>query len=367
MNYTSRISPYWLSAFSGVLLALSYPPFNLGFLAWFAWLPLWIALEEAGWQHGFRLGYLTGLVFTLGTLNWIANNSGTSWWIAWLSMLGAAAYMALYPGLFGLLLARSGLKLGRRAIWLAPFFWTSLEYLFSYHKSALGFPWLSLAMSQNLFLPVLQIAEWGGIYLISFWVVLINTLIYQIEFDFRRPRQQLLGWLGVALMLIVTFVTGWWRIRYFNQQSFPTLRVGLIQTNEDPLEKWDYSRKTAQVIQLLQTSGKLARQGAKIIVWPETAVPAHLAYYPRYLKLIRNFVDSHRVSILTGALHHVRHADGYNFYNSAFFFRPDSTEPEIYSKRRLVPFAERIPLSDRFPMLKALNFGQANFEPGAES
>jgi apolipoprotein N-acyltransferase len=40
---------------------------------------------------------------------------------------------------------------------------------------------------------------------------------------------------------------------------------------------------------------------------------------------------------------------------------------EIYSKQGLVPFAERIPLVESFPILKNLNFGQANFEAGKDA
>ena len=35
---------YSLAVLSGVLLFLSYPPFNLGFLAWFAFVPVLIAM-----------------------------------------------------------------------------------------------------------------------------------------------------------------------------------------------------------------------------------------------------------------------------------------------------------------------------------
>ena len=98
MKKARTFVPQSLAVLSGVLLALSFPPFNLSFLAWFAWLPLWAAIEQSHWKQGFRLGYITGLIYTLGTLNWIANNSGTSIWVATSSMVGSVLYLSLYFG-----------------------------------------------------------------------------------------------------------------------------------------------------------------------------------------------------------------------------------------------------------------------------
>jgi apolipoprotein N-acyltransferase len=74
-------------------------------------------------------------------------------------------------------------------------------------------------------------------------------------------------------------------------------------------------------------------------------------------------VESNGVSVLTGALHHVKKDGDYQFYNSAFYYSP-GMPVAIYSKQDLVPFAERLPWVETFPALKNFNFGQANFEPG---
>lgn len=363
---TKRFAAETLAILSGLLFTLSFPPFDMFFLAWVAWVPLWVALQQEGWQRGFKLGYITGFIFTLTSLNWIANNSGTSFWIASASMMGGVAYLSLWFGLYGLIISRTGRNLGTKGLWLAPIFWVSIEFLYSYHGYVLTFPWLSLAMTQNFALPLQQIAEYGGIYAVSFWVVLINSILFQLEFGKISVRTQQLVWGILGFFIVGSFIFGAVRMKVIGESNRSTITVGIIQTNLDPHQKWIRSKKTKHVKAIMEQSRKALIDSAKILIWPESAVPAHLHYYPHFDRKIRNFVESNAVSVLAGALHHEEQGGEYLFYNSAFFYSP-GMPVSIYSKQGLVPFAERIPLVETFPILKNLNFGQANFEPGLEA
>jgi apolipoprotein N-acyltransferase len=363
---TKRFTAETLAILSGVLFTLSFPPFDMFFMAWVAWLPLWVALQQVEWQRGFKLGFITGFIFTLTSLNWIANNSGTSFIVASASMIGTVLYLSLWFGLFGLIISRAGRNLGTKGLWLAPVFWVSIEYLYSYHAYTLAFPWLSLAMTQNFALPLQQFAEYGGIYAVSFWVVLLNTILFQLEFGKLTVRTQQLVWGILGFLIIGSFIFGAVRMKVNNPDNFTHIRVGIIQTNLDPHQKWVRAKKTKHIEALMNQSEQVIADSAKIIIWPESAVPAHLHYYPQFDRKIRKMVENNGVSILAGALHHVEDKGEYQFYNSAFYYSP-GMPVEIYSKQGLVPFAERIPLVESFPILKNLNFGQANFEAGKDA
>ncbi|MCF7822536.1 MAG: apolipoprotein N-acyltransferase [Candidatus Marinimicrobia bacterium] len=363
---TKRFRAETLAIFSGLLLTLSFPPFDMFFIAWVAWLPLWAALQQERWTKGFKLGFITGFIFTLTSLNWIANNSGTNFWIASLSMMGSVAYLSLWFGLFGFIIARTGRNLGTKGFWFAPVFWVSIEFMFSYHGFTLAFPWLSLAMTQNFALPIQQFAEYGGIYAVSFWVLIINTILFQLEFGRLTVRTQQLIWGILGFIIVGSLIFGAVRIKVTGEINYSTIRVGIIQTNLDPHQKWIRSEKTKHVQAIIDQSEKAIAEDALILIWPESAIPAHLRYYPQFDRKIRRLVDDNDVSVLTGALHHVEKEGEYLFYNSAFFYSPDRPLT-IYSKQGLVPFAERIPMVETFPVLESLNFGQANFEAGKES
>jgi len=68
---------------AGLLMALAYPPFNIGQMAWVALVPLLFALEDCrcgdlsavalAKAEAFRRGYVAGLVFFAMTIWWIVH------------------------------------------------------------------------------------------------------------------------------------------------------------------------------------------------------------------------------------------------------------------------------------------------------
>src|SRR5438105_2241407 len=72
--------PAWLplSAASGALLILAFPPYDQGWLAWIAPVPLFAALlaprPRPGWS-----GFVAGFVFFLGHLTWMRPFAFEGW------------------------------------------------------------------------------------------------------------------------------------------------------------------------------------------------------------------------------------------------------------------------------------------------
>src|SRR3989337_2866655 len=91
------------SLLSGILLILSYPNFDLEFLAWFALVPLFYSIEGKGLYQSFKLGFLTGFVSFLGILYWIIVAVHTYGNIPFILSgfipLFLAAFIALFPPL----------------------------------------------------------------------------------------------------------------------------------------------------------------------------------------------------------------------------------------------------------------------------
>ena len=67
----SRARLILLACASGFLYPLSFPAFDLGFVAWFALVPLHIAVEYVSPRRAFRVGWLAGTLAFTGAMFWV--------------------------------------------------------------------------------------------------------------------------------------------------------------------------------------------------------------------------------------------------------------------------------------------------------
>ncbi len=121
---------YLLAVCSGVLLVLCFPLFDRGVLAWGAIVPLLVALSGGGLLRAFRLGFLTGLVWSVGSLFWVRIYHP-------LALPLVVVIFSLYPAVAA---ACIRFLTGKCRVPLAvavPLVWTAAEYLRS--LGSLGF------------------------------------------------------------------------------------------------------------------------------------------------------------------------------------------------------------------------------------
>ena len=326
---------------SGVLLILAFPPFNLEFIAWFAFVPLFLALGRPSCRRPFLCAYTAGLVFWLGTI----------YWLMYVTVAGTIVlcfYLALYFGLFGRLIAAARVKSlpGPAVVFFAGALWVCLEYLRSYLLT--GFPWALLGYSQYLHLPVLQIADSAGTWGVSFIVMLVNAGI-AVYIRQRRLKVLLICLLAVAAV----HAYGYWRLAQNAggiQQS--SLKVAVVQGNIPQEMKWDRSARTFILQKYLDLSGQAAAGKPDLIVWPEAAFPFPGVETgdPGFCAYIRSIVDPLGVPLLLGAVT----AAGEHYYNSALLYTPGQASAQHYEKIHLVPFGEYIPLRRVLPFLDTI-------------
>ena len=101
-----------------------------------------------------------------------------------------------------------------------------------------------------------------------------------------------------------------------------------------------------------------------LVLWPEAALPNYMRVsYIR--KKYEKLVQETSKPVLMGTLDYKTVKNTRISLNGSIFF-DGSTKNKMYHKLFLVPFAEYIPLSPKFPILNNLNFGQGNFSQGEE-
>ncbi|MFH0765301.1 MAG: apolipoprotein N-acyltransferase [Calditrichota bacterium] len=348
------------AALSGALLVLAAPPVDWFILAWVGLTPLFIALEKPS-RNGFGEGFTAGAVFNAGILYWLAFNTGTYPAVAALTMFSAAIILATAWGVAAWVFVKMRQTLGALAWIFLPLSWCAWEGWLS-HLGELAFPWPLLALTQNGCNPILQVMEFTGVWGVSFWVAAVNGSVYLI---LRNSSQNIKRGAIAALTILATipFISEGLARRWDKGDPQPSINIAVIQGNLDPLEKWTEGAEGSWAAYDSLTR-LAAREGIQLAVWPETALPAHLRMQSLMSQRLRELCREQGVYVLTGASDYARLKGEARPLNSAFLMSPDRGLIDVYSKRHLVPFGERVPFQSICPSLGELNFGQAEFLPG---
>lgn len=351
----------FLALLCGIILSLSFPPFKLGFLAYFGLIPFFVLLNNENYKGAIKWGYLTGLFFNMGTLYWIN-------WVTIPGSIGAILYLPVYFILFAIFYTFLRQRLGINYLLLSvPFLWTGIEYLRS--LGVLGFPWTSLAYSQTYYLSLIQYASFTSVYGVSFWIVSINVVVLAIFYNYRKLNHVIALYLILVVLFITPWVYGKWVIPHPDKEVQEKVRVALVQGNIDPFLKNDSDFWDEQFTIYDSLTRKAVEYEPDLIIWPETAVPTYLRYDRSYLSNVRNLVNSVNIPLLTGAHDYQFYSNHeYKTYNSVFLVEPNKHLMESYAKLHLVPFGERVPFTEAFPrfkdFLESLEMGEGNFSPG---
>jgi apolipoprotein N-acyltransferase len=298
----------------------AFPPFDLGGLAWVALVPLFLAIRGRSPAEAFWIGYMWGAIALGGVLWWLTTFGPVVWALA-------AAFLGVFPGLT--LAAVAWVEQGGRRsgdVLLIAALWTALEFLRS--RGPLGFPWALLGESQYRALLVSQVVSVTGIYGLSYLIVLVNVALSRIA-----PRREA----AVSLALSALALTGAlaWGSAALRApvSSSSTFIAAIVQPNYAPRLTWNAAQAERDLDSLGRLTHQAAREGAALIVWPETASPTDIVGDPATLAQIRGWATRDRVSLIASSL------EG-NLTNSAFSVTPDGVVVGRYDKVRLVPFAE---------------------------
>mgnify|MGYP001594260112 CR=1 FL=1 len=364
-----KISPLQLTmaVLSGLLLFLSFPKFGSGILAWVALIPLLYALKDTRPAEGFKIGFLTGFVAHVGILYWITyvvvQYGNLPIYMGILAMLFLAAYMSLCMACFAMGVAYFRPK-GVFLFLSAPLLWTVLEFARSHFLT--GFPWENLAYSQYLYGKIIQISDITGIYGVTFAIVLINAVLFDLLLRKSRKRYLLTEAVAACVVIIAIYGYGYYRIADVRESLSKAsgLDVSLIQGNIDQNIKWNpqYQKETLEIYRSLTLAAAPAAGG--LIIWPETAVPF---YFQRPDPLQAAVIDVARTSggaLLFGSPSYAEDEGHINYMNSAFLLRPDGTLSGRYDKVHLVPYGEYVPLRRFFPFIGKLVAGVGDFKAG---
>lgn len=353
------------------LVFLSYPRQAHAALAWIAWVPfIWGLFSIKRAWTSFWYGWTTAFLFHAGLFYWVyytcVHGGGLSVWLAGCAWLGLSALLALQIGLWA-----SCCCFLQRTNFLFPLLaacgFVTLEWL---HQTlafyGLGFPWVMWGYTQWNTPEILQVAAYGGVYSISFVLILVSALL-----GWALAQARLKIWAGCGLLsagiCVGLFVWGDARLPHImgaNQSAgTQVVSAGLVQPNIDQYKKWDAAFEQEIVDVIAQFGQELQDKDLSLIVWPESVLPGNLQEEP-YFQLMKDISSKTAAHQIIGSSIDEEEQQ----YVGAFLMTPFVEDLQAYKKVKLVPFGEYIPLAGVlkliFPQVDIL--GQVGeFTPGS--
>lgn len=359
----------WGGILAGALLGFSFPPIPFPFFIFFAFIPFLLELEKRETLLSInKLTYMFGLITNIITLYWVGSWSKEA---DPFLMISGGVLIFFNPLLFFIpsTIYYYAKKVFNKniALWLFPLFWVAYEY--AYTITEFRFPWLTLGNSVAYFTSYIQIADIIGVHGLSLIILYTNIVLYLCYKNFRLNKKLNYKTLIAGFLLIlIPIVYGASKIIIYKPYE-KKVKVGLIQPNLNPWDKWKAGSVQTQLNMYFDLSKKAINEGAELLFYPETALPIYLldGQHYRFVKQIMDFTDSNNVTIFTGMPHLIYYYGKENFpknskptlnkdvsytsFNSVLKFSPHYNKIDYYGKIMLVPFGEKVPYAEDIPFI----------------
>ena len=377
---------------SALLLWAAYPPHSETFIILVALVPLIAVSRLCAPRVSAVSFFLSGLCYWVLALSWmpaIIKNNGP-WPLVVLGWFALASYCALYYAVFGWL--SSWLWRRRNEVaWLPSavcifaeaVLWTVLEYLRATLFS--GFAWNFLGTAFASMPSFATPARFGGVYLVSALVVLLNGVFATLLVRVFAPvtgwgasgtpagsrlvrRLVQIGETGLPLLFILGCLSVGNMIvgdEASERAAKPAhLRVALVQRNAPCCFKPGPRENAYEAFGRLLDSVSAVKPD--LVVMAESALAEFGAVRSfRVQDVVRDFLDR------SGARYLIAGGDDVvsnRTYNAAAMYARDGAagglSVDVYHKQHLVPFGEYIPLDKTFPALQKLSPIGVSLFPG---
>jgi apolipoprotein N-acyltransferase len=337
----------WAALAAGGLPILAFPQLNLEFLGWCGLVPGMLIIRAApSLREAAVRGWWLGAGFLLAAMYWLIPNIGPA------LLLVAAVLGALWAGfgaaIWGLLRGRPGVLRSLAALLVVPSCWLVTEWGRSWQ--GFGGPWAVLGTSQWQHPAVLGLAAVGGVWLVSFALLMANTGIV-IGLAAGRAVGRLLGAAGAAAALAAGPAA------FALTAAVPPARfvtVALVQPGIGPTP----GARTGASQRL---SSGLAARRPDLIVWGESSVGTDIERDRALFRQIEALSARAGAQIL---VNQDATEPGRGQSKVALLVGPHGIAGS-YTKARLVPFGEYIPLRAALGWLTSISqAAPSNMVPG---
>ncbi len=366
---------FFLNILSGTVLALSYTVSFLQPFSFFVFITFILSFYQLKGKKLFGHALAFMLSFWITLVYW-------TYIYATIAFPMLMLLFVIYTGLFTFVASIVLPFSGRFRFLVFPVLWVGYEYFLG--LGYLGFPWGTSGVALHSLLPFIQIADFSGIWGVSFFLFLMNALLAEIWLH-RNDRKRVIVFASLSILL-VSCVMVYGLVSLNVPLSHTGFKVGLVQGTLDPNSKWNEIKETTYA-RLKELTEVCVKDGANLVSWWETPVMDYALYYlwiydtsdkkkldkrfkemAEYDRKFFNIAKEYNVPIMTGLPDAIPKGNTYDFYNAAVLVGTNGEALGRYYKMHLVPFGEWFPYAKIFPFVENLleSLGAGQYTPGTE-
>jgi len=368
------------STLSGVILALGFPVSPLTPLMFLGFVPLLMvekviadSREEASKWAVFKYSYHAFVVWNILTTYWVSNSASFAGGIIaiWLNSFFMTVPFVLFHQ------TRKTMK--SNFMYLAFIVnWMSWEYL--HLRWEISWPWLTLGNSFAQYPEWVQWYEYTGVFGGTFWILLMNLLIFRWVAQPLFLDNTKIQWkqvLKIGLLILLPILASLWQ--YYNYEPVgKEVEVVVVQPNYEPHYKKFTTDKWEQLDQFLELSQKELSTNTEYLVFPETSFGffnIDRLEREELIRRLRDLVNTYpNLKLVTGISAYYLFKDGeplsetaretvdnrtgtvrfWESYNAAIQLESGKREIQFYKKSKFVPGAEILPYHELFFLFKPI-------------
>lgn len=341
---------------SGVALAVAFPGLDIGPLALIALVPLFWSWRDATPARCALFGLLAGVAFFSIHL----------WWVVYFGAVAIVPFIAalsIYWAATGYVIGFLH-RLNVRSPLIVAATWVCFEAVRTSWPLG-GFPWGQPGVALHDFPVARAVAEWGGIPLVTFIVVLFNALLVEAIIGWQSRSQNNQGFkvTVVSLVGVIAFV-GLADLFRFTATPTGSLRIAMLQGNDlnRPLtqKEVDSDYLTRRHLELAaELRGKY-----DLIVFPESGLMSDPESDQRLMLRLRKIAREHDSFLMVNVVD--EQARGKR-YNANRLYSPSGLLVGTYAKQHLVPFGEYVPWRESLKFISALQQVSRDLDPGEKA
>jgi apolipoprotein N-acyltransferase len=204
-----------------------------------------------------------------------------------------------------------------------------------------GMPWELLSHTQFRALWLIQIADLGGAYAVSFVVALASVAVAELVADRRALTMPAatIRLAPAAALLVAALAYGRHAALRYDTASMaaPTRTLAIVQGNVPNQFRWQREHMERTLATYVGLTESTRVRAPDLVVWPENAVDFYLEREPMLRAQMLRAAALAPAGLLVGSPRLVGPNEA---RNSAQLLRADGEIVAHYDKQRLVPFAE---------------------------